>query len=583
MKRICFVLFLGIAVACSGLDYGTKPNPGAGTGSEIPDGHFVYGGVDYGEGIEIDHAVWAPVNCGYSDKNRTGAMFVFLGNEYVPWGSLVAEDSRGACPAGWRMPTAEEFLSLATNSSFMQMLDGTTGRWYSGLADYDAANPMVFLPLENNNGEALSYWTSSGTYRNPYSFNGEVTKITDPGKECLIRCVKGTDDKSVYDVPGAVEKYSDTDFHSVQISELVWAPFPVDGVYNYEKASSVCPDGYRLPLKEEFLDFKSSFQSRYYGRSGYWLSADYSYDDNHPALFFPKSSDEYWVANRMNAMPTAYCSKLDDEGHVALSSHDCSEMHHVRCVKGNNNVFLTFSGIGFDEEFESGDEIGVYAANYSDAGGLSGKQYYNVRHYYENGNWIPEDPLYWQSHGSRTDFLCFFPYSKESQISADTYKFSISSDQSTAEGCRKSDFLWGKVTGVEPTSDVVPVGLSHALCKIVINVVYRGAAVVESMELRDVPLSGIINLADGKIEASNETGNVVCLRNTNTYTAVIVPRTEKLTLRVLLTNGGYSSSIFLMRDFVGESGKVYTASCVVYGTERISHTNFEVSSWTEML
>lgn len=67
MKRICFVLFLCVAVACSELDYGTKPNPEP-EAPGIIDEHFVYGSVDYGEGIEIDHVVWAPVNCGVTER-----------------------------------------------------------------------------------------------------------------------------------------------------------------------------------------------------------------------------------------------------------------------------------------------------------------------------------------------------------------------------------------------------------------------------------------------------------------------------------------------------------------------------------
>lgn len=579
MKRILSLLALtAFVVACSEFAQETKP------------GHFVLDGVDYGEGVEIDHVVWAPVNCGYSDSKRTGTMYVFLGNEYVPWGNLIAEDSRNACPEGWRMPTSDEFLTLATNSSFMQMFNGITGRWYSGLSNYDSTNPSVFLPLENNNGDGLSYWTSSGTYRNPYSFNGEVTKITDPGKECLIRCVKGTADKSAYDVPGAIEKYSDTDFYSVRISELVWAPFPVDGVYNYEKATTICPDGYRLPLKEEFMNFKSYFYGMYYGRPGYWLSADWIYNDNHSALFLPKSSDEYWVTNRLNLMPTAYCCKLDDEGHISLSSHDCSEMHYVRCVKGDNNVFLTFSGIGFDEKFESGDEIGVYTANYSDAGGLSGKQYYNVRHYYENGNWIPEEPLYWQNNGDRINFICFFPYSRETEmISADTYRFSISSDQNTADGYRKSDFMWGKVTGVSPMSNAVQVGMSHALCKLVFKIAAADGIVVDDISLENIPVSGMLNIANGKVEACDETGSITCIGNgNNTYSAVIIPQsgklTPKVTYKVYLPPYGLieTCSMQLYADFLREPGKVYTGNIKIERNE-VFLSNFEISPWNEML
>ena len=206
-------------------------------------------------------------------------------------------DSRDACPSGYRIPTDNEFTALLKNTSRITTVDGQNGRWCSGDLEFSSANPAIFIPLETQDGHSLEYWTSFGTYRNPYCFDGEKTYIQDPGTGCHVRCVKGVDNRK-YEVPGAAGKYNDTEFDCVEMSGMIWAPFDCEGTFSYEEAMLACPSGYRLPLREEFEALQSSFSGSYYGVQGCWLGTSPVYDDHLSALFFPKSSDSYWVAGK---------------------------------------------------------------------------------------------------------------------------------------------------------------------------------------------------------------------------------------------------------------------------------------------
>lgn len=130
MKKTYFVLFLGIVFACSGLDHGTTPKPEK---PEIPENHFIYGGVDYGEGIEIDHIIWAPVNCGVTERK--------YGNHYP----IVKAWS--ACPDGWRLPLATEIDDLKKNGSGLTLYNGTKGCWFSGNNSYSGNVSAVFFAV----------------------------------------------------------------------------------------------------------------------------------------------------------------------------------------------------------------------------------------------------------------------------------------------------------------------------------------------------------------------------------------------------------------------------------------------------
>ena len=180
--------------------------------SEMNAKYYIDNGVNYGQGIEIDGTVWAPVNCGYKDVSTTGNGFVY-GKLYQfgrkdgqgygePWSRDTKPDEyyfdetiptiaacwNGAneeadanthyygtegsvdydwitpqndhfwnsgteekpvktqydpCPAGWRIPTAEELSKLTKlTASSLTILNNVYGWWLSD----NNSNEKLFFP-----------------------------------------------------------------------------------------------------------------------------------------------------------------------------------------------------------------------------------------------------------------------------------------------------------------------------------------------------------------------------------------------------------------------------------------------------
>lgn len=345
MKRICFVLLLCITVACSGLDYGKKPNPEP-EPPEIIDEHFVYGGVDYGEGIEIDHVVWAPVNCGAAERK--------YGTHY----SIVKAWT--VCPDGWRLPLATEIDDLKKNGSGLTLHEGTKGCWFSGNKAYSGDVTAIFLPFAGyaRNSDILEegvsgwYYAAEGNCVHQLRVNSSDI-ITDDSEtnSCAVRCVRGRNEDVL---PGAGNKYSENDEnygYEVKIGNFVWAPVnagvssSANGMsYTYEAAKKSCPSGFHLATLDEFRQLTESITpvANYGGISGYWASGNKAYSPETPAVFLPLDENQfYWTAslNRNNA----YFSTLSE-----IDYGDKMKQGYARCVKG----------IGSNDDDDSDNVVG---------------------------------------------------------------------------------------------------------------------------------------------------------------------------------------------------------------------------------
>jgi uncharacterized protein (TIGR02145 family) len=175
--------------------------------------------VNHGKGVAIGDVVWAPVNCGYkaSDEATTGYAYGLLyqwgrlygqgyaGDETEPTTSSVLNDQAqnannsnrfykgkssnnydwaktrnddfwntgtesapvkttyDPCPAGWRVPTDSELTSLVAHSSELTAYRGQNGYWFSGVYDYRADMPQVFLPAAGFRDDSDAYAYSRGS------------------------------------------------------------------------------------------------------------------------------------------------------------------------------------------------------------------------------------------------------------------------------------------------------------------------------------------------------------------------------------------------------------------------------------
>ena len=170
----------------------------------VPD--FVINGVNKGPGIQIDDLIWAPVNSG----------------TYVSYWEAME-----VCPEGWRMPTKEEFLSLAAHRSKF-----SNGCYFSGSVPFNSNVDKIWFDangreLHGEDAEKTKiyyrnsigfYWTServgplgANTFR--FSKDGVSTEGLNIAEYyCSARCVREADKNTP---TGNLDGY--------EASDLLWA------------------------------------------------------------------------------------------------------------------------------------------------------------------------------------------------------------------------------------------------------------------------------------------------------------------------------------------------------------------------
>ncbi|MDE6338390.1 MAG: leucine-rich repeat protein, partial [Muribaculaceae bacterium] len=126
-----------------------------------------------------------------------------------------------------------------------------------------------------------------------------------------------------------------------------------------------------------------------------------------------------------------------------------------------------------DDGFADGDVMGVYIVDYegNNPGKLlsNGNRGDNVRHTFNESNysWSSAYDLYWKDKHTRIDVYGYYPYASQEDVN--NYSFTVKTNQAKASadgvmgGYEASDFLWGKVSDVAPTSNVIRLPLRHQM------------------------------------------------------------------------------------------------------------------------
>ncbi len=197
-----------------------------------------------------------------------------------------------------------------------------------------------------------------------------------------------------------------------------------------------------------------------------------------------------------------------------------------------------------DSGFCDGDVMGVYIVDYegNNPGTLqvSGNRGDNVRHTFdeENYKWNSAYDLYWKDKHTHIDVYGYYPYG--SPESVDAYSFTVQRDQSTASaegglgGYEASDFLWGKVADVAPTTSVIRLPMQHRMANARVTLVEgTGFAAGEWAQTDKIVLAAnlvreaSINLADGTVTPTGEVEQTMTVpsRNGDEWRAIVVPQT----------------------------------------------------------
>lgn len=228
-----------------------------------------------------------------------------------------------------------------------------------------------------------------------------------------------------------------------------------------------------------------------------------------------------------------------------------------------------------DNGFVDGDVMGVYIVDWqgTQPGTLltSGNRGDNVRHTFDEANyrWNSAYDLYWKDKHTRIDVYGYYPFANPEDIN--NYRFTIKSNQNyqpndgTMGNYEASDFLWGKVSGVEPTTSVIRLPLAHRLANARVTLIEgNGFAEGEWSTLEKQVLvantvqEAVIDLATGTVKPEGAAGGaIIPSKRDNEWRAIVVPQTiAGGTTMFSITLGGIPYKFSKSEAFEYISGKM---------------------------
>ena len=196
-----------------------------------------------------------------------------------------------------------------------------------------------------------------------------------------------------------------------------------------------------------------------------------------------------------------------------------------------------------DNGFCDGDVMGVYIVDYDGTtpGTLqvSGNRGDNVRHTFDEEayKWSSAYDLYWKDKHTHIDVYGYYPFGSPESI--EEYPFTVERDQSTTTdskgmgGYEASDFLWGKVADVAPTTSVIRLPMQHRMaCARVTLVEGSGfaagewAATEKTVLATNLIREATINLATGVVTPTGDVEKTATMpsRTGDEWRAIVVPQ-----------------------------------------------------------
>ena len=197
-----------------------------------------------------------------------------------------------------------------------------------------------------------------------------------------------------------------------------------------------------------------------------------------------------------------------------------------------------------DNGFCNGDVMGVYIVDYegNNPGTLkvSGNRGDNVRHTFDEPNykWSSAYDLYWKDKHTHIDVYGYYPFANPESI--EDYQFEVQKDQSTTTaegemgGYEASDFLWGKVPDVAPTTSVIRLPLAHRMSNARVTLIQGSgfadgewANTKKTVLTANVARKASINLSTGEIKAAGSAESTMTIpsRVNDEWRTIVVPQT----------------------------------------------------------
>ncbi len=229
-----------------------------------------------------------------------------------------------------------------------------------------------------------------------------------------------------------------------------------------------------------------------------------------------------------------------------------------------------------DEGFADGDVMGVYIVDYNgnNPGTLltKGNRGDNVRHTFDETayRWNSAYDLYWKDKHTHIDVYGYYPFGAPDDVN--NYNFTVKTNQASIPGdgtmgdYEASDFLWGKVEGVEPTSSVIRLPMTHRMANARVTLTEgtgfadgEWADTKKQVLVCNTVLDAVIDLSTGSVKAEGNVSNssIIPSKRGDEWRAIVVPQTITAGTNLFnITIGGIPYRFSKSEDFSYAPGKM---------------------------
>lgn len=250
-----------------------------------------------------------------------------------------------------------------------------------------------------------------------------------------------------------------------------------------------------------------------------------------------------------------------------------------------------------EQGFVTGDRMGVYIVDYVDGkpGELHAKENRasNVLYTFDGDNykWSAPTEIYWRDKSTPVDVYGYYPGANYIGTPS-RYSITVSEKQNLlpAEGdisnYEASDFLWGKATDINPTSEEIVIRYNHRMSGVWVTLVAgegisetewgklsKTVMVDNTVRSATVDLATGIPVAEGNVDASI----VMLQQGENGYRAVVVPQTVaagKSLLSITIDGVTYRHKLATEMNYL--MGKMHNFTVTVNRNEATGEFQLEV-------
>ena len=251
-------------------------------------------------------------------------------------------------------------------------------------------------------------------------------------------------------------------------------------------------------------------------------------------------------------------------------------LHHTQRIELSGEIDQVAVTRVNDGGFCDGDRMGIYIVDYkADIPGTlqqSGNRADNVCYTYDEANrkWNSDQDVYWKDNHTHIDVYGYYPYANPESI--DNYTFNVQRDQSTATadgkmgGYEASDFLWGKLSDVAPTSAALRLLLRHRMSSACVKLL-KGEGFTDSewegmdktVFATNLARKASINMTDGTVKVAGdvESSATIPSQVNDEWRAIVVPQTVPAGITLFnITIGGAPYKFAKNEAFTYVSGKM---------------------------